>query len=91
MFYIQSFEVWQHGIVNIWSPWLKWLEHVVQTLGVPLGMRHFLAQKLQMFLKNIDLPAENECSCLCTVHISDVNFINKNINWMNKQLKAKRV
>ena len=48
----------------------------IRRLGVrvPLWSRHFLSQKLWHFHKNIHWCVENECWCMRTVNISNVNF-----------------
>ena len=73
----------KHGTANNW-PWLlKWLEYSawIRRLGVRVSLlsRHFLSQKLWHFHKNIRLCVENECCCQCTVKISNVDLVFKNI------------
>ena len=52
------------------------IQHESEGLGVqvPLKSKHFLSQKLWHFHKNIRLCVENECCCLRTVNISNINF-----------------
>ena len=42
-----------------------------------MGRDNFLSQKLWHFHKNIRSCVENECCCLCTVNITNVNFTSK--------------
>ena len=71
----------KHGTANIWPWYLKWLDHSawIWRSGVPVPLRsgHFLSQNLWHFHKNTCSCVENECSCLCTVNISNVNVEKK--------------
>ena len=75
------------------SKWFYWKRIVLMQLTttthisnlkvgvrVPLRSRHFLSQKLWNFHKNTLSCVENECCCLRTVNISNINFTSKHIS-----------
>ena len=77
---MQYSKIWDNKCLALVA---RTVEHSVwiRRLGVqePNLLRHFLSQKLRHFLKYIRSWVVNECCCLCTIDISNVNFKNTHI------------